>query len=148
MRHLIRDSRWLTAPLTVWFAAVACAVGVTHAHSGGTVRHVHGHGWNVCGCPDLPDDSPDGSEPHRHLVWFGMELPGEPVPTAVTVGVQVVADQPSVDGPAALSPVIGSAALPPVLIEPPPGITDSTRFPHSPRLSTVALRTVCGVLRA
>lgn len=72
--------------LAVWMTVLGLGVSLTHSHVAGGTPHLHGYGWNRPTSLTAPLGTSEGPlEPHRHLVLFGIELPGESCPSSPVV---------------------------------------------------------------
>jgi len=72
--------------LAVWMTVLGLGVSLSHAHAAGGVPHQHGYGWNRPTSLTTPADHSEGPlEPHRHLILFGVEFPGDSCPNCAVV---------------------------------------------------------------
>jgi len=68
-----------------WMAVMSGGVSITHCHAGGDERHTHNSPRSAAPIPG--SRSPEiPTEPHRHLVLFGVQFPSESAPDSGPLG--------------------------------------------------------------
>jgi hypothetical protein len=156
-RGLTRNRSDVSALLAVVMAVVGCGVSLSHAHAAGSAPHSHALGWSAVDHtgPRVPLDTHNTTgEPHRHLILFGVELPGESMPVGLPCcggDLHIGTALGSVCTPAADAdlPAADPAPVTVPVAEPVAPLTCTHPRPApAVRLSAVALRTLSGVLRS